>query len=327
MLKLSFSTVGVYIILAASFGCLSTEIIGQVVPGTGIQVNEVGDDFEDPNWSYDQRLPKVLNNKDETLSKNLPNGAANNARWYEGIKRGQPDWIRRISTPVGGLPESTGALELRSLVTGSSHPSFQQQQDDFIAAVHTQIGKIPVSQSPNVVTRVWLPPVDQWENRTGCHYAFRIALETTPPPASFQRASFLRLFETTKDDEFDGTYWPGIFINFESKEGRGATRRDFDAAYIWMKASSNGRVIRGPQLATTGWWTLGMSVTPDGKVHYYAKPGVEDLTAEDRIATSYPFGYRALRFRTFFFNVCNGDDGKTWSSTLVVDDPKLFVIQ
>jgi len=85
--------------------------------------------------------------------------------------------------------------------------------------------------------------------------------------------------------------------------------------------------MRGPQITTSGWWTLGMSVTPDGRVHYYAKAGIEDLTAEDHIGSAYPFGYRAERVRSFFFNVCNGDDGRTWSTEFIIDDPQVFVIR
>ncbi len=36
----------------------------------------------------------------------------------EGMKRGQPDLIKRVPTPPGGLPGSQGSLLLRSLSTG-----------------------------------------------------------------------------------------------------------------------------------------------------------------------------------------------------------------
>ena len=93
-----------------------------------------------------------------------------------------------------------------------------------------------------------------------------------------------------------------------------------------MKATNDGRVMRGPQITVTGWWTLGMTITPDGKMHYYAKPGIEDLTAADHVGSAWAFGYRAQRMRSFFFNVCNGDDGRTWSTEFVIDDPQMFVI-
>ena len=46
-----------------------------------------------------------------------------------------------------------------------------------------------------------------------------------------------------------------------------------------------------------------MSYTPDGQVHYFAKPGIEDLTEKDRIASQFPYGYRChfAAFKTFFF--------------------------
>lgn len=289
-----------------------------LIPGTGTQLTEVGDDFEDQEWAWQPNLPKVFNHKDDTRSKNYPLGKAANDRWFEGQVRGQPDSVRRVATPPGGLEGSTGALALKSLRTGASRPGFQQQQDDFIANVAQRVGTIPASREPSVVTRVWLPPIDQWENRTGCHFAYRVGLETNPNAR--QRGG-------VRYDKFQGMYWPGMFIHMDSKEGKGATGRQYDSAYIWIKATDNGRQMRGPQITTTGWWTLGMSVTADGRVHYYAKPGVEDLTAEDHIGSAYPFGYRAERLRSFFFNVCNGDDGQTWSTEFIVDDPKVYTIR
>ncbi len=118
-----------------------------------------------------------------------------------------------------------------------------------------------------------------------------------------------------------------MFINFESKEGNGATGQEHDSAYISIRGNSYGGDFKGKQITVTGWWTLGMSVTPDGMVHYYAKPGVEELTSNDRITSQYPYGNSALRFRTFFFNVCNGDDNKTWSTQWIIDDPTLYIVR
>lgn len=286
-----------------------------IVPGTGRLVPEVGDDFEDPNWTYYPNLPKVLNNKDNTMSASFPLGISANGRWHEGKMRGQPDVVRRVETPSGGIEGSTGALAIRSLRTGGSWPSHQQQQEDFIANLSDRIGKVSVARAPNIVTRVWLPPIDRWENRTGCHFAFRVGLQTDPH-------AIMRGGIQTSD--FDGSFWPGMFIHLDSKEGNGATGQKDDYAHFWIKATDDGQKMRGPQITTTGWWTLGMSLTPEGRVHFYAKPGVEDLTAKDHIGSSFPFGYKAQQLRSFFFNVCNGDDGKTWSTEFVIDDPKVY---
>ena len=68
-----------------------------------------------------------------------------------------------------------------------------------------------------------------------------------------------------------------------------------------------------------------MSFTPDGRVHYFARPGVEDLTAEDHITSQSPYSFNCERLDTFFFNVVSGDNGN-WSTPWIIDDPKLFVI-
>lgn len=230
--------------------------------------------------------------------------------------RGQPDSVRRIRTPDGGLAGSQGALAIKTLQAGGPRPSFQQQQEDLIVSITDRIGTVSVAQAPNIVTRVWLPPIDQWENRTGCHFAFRIGLETNP--RSIMRGGI-------RNSEFEGNYWPGMFIHLDSKEGKGGTGKPHDYAHFWIKATDDGREMKGPQITTTGWWTLGISLTPDGRVHYFAKPGVEDLTEKDLIGSSYPFGYRAKRLRSCFFNICNGDDGRTWSTEFVIDDTQLFM--
>ena len=283
------------------------------VPGTGKILTKVGDDFEDPEWTYVGNRPKVYNRKEESIAKNYPGGKSKNGRWYEGMKRGQPDYIRRVNTPKGGLHGSAGALALRTLQTGiARRPSNVQQQDDFICNVANRVGKLSASRTPSVVTRVWLPPIETWENRSGCHFAFRIALENTTGRGGAEQ---------------DGSYWPGMFVDFKSKEGRRATGKEHDYAVIRIRGNSRGGEYTGKQISQTGWWTLGMSVTPDGRVHYYAKPGVENLTEEDHLASHYPYSYRARYFRTFFFNVCNGDDNKTWSTEFLVDDPTVYVLR
>ncbi len=291
-----------------------------LIPGTGTRVAEVGDDFEDPAWAYNLNLPKVFNHDDTALAKNQPLGRAVNDRWYEGSKRGQPDIIQWVATPPEGLPGSTGALYLQSQQTGGSHPSRSQQQDDFVCNVHEQIGRTSVSRGPSVVTRVWLPPIENWERRSGCHFAFRIALESD----AYGSSSYGRFRQVSSSDE-EGIYWPGFFLNRELKPDPTGKSAGTDRLQFWMKATSKSMRIDGPEVTQLGWWTLGLSVSPNGEVHYFAKPGTEDLTAEDHIASAFPFGYRAVRFRSFFFNVCNGDDGQTWSTPFIVDDSFVYL--
>jgi hypothetical protein len=281
-----------------------------LVPGSGQKAVQVGDDFEDPQWEFYTNLPKSAENINE--EQYLPGGYAKNGRWYEGIKRGTPDLVKRVPTPEGGLPDSKGALLLRSLFTGiSGRPSYNMQQDDFICDISERLGgAIPVSQQPNFVVRVFLPPVSKWERRSGPHFAIRAAVDT-------------HTWEHEKGGRYWGRelYYPGFFLEFDTKENNGL---GYDTAYIRIRANESGHDYRGPQITNTGWWTFGMSFTADGKVHYYAHEGLDDLTAADKIATHNPYGFRCERFKTFFFNVCSADDGRTWSTPVIIDDPTLY---
>ena len=293
-----------------------TALAEPIVPGTGAKMAEVGDDFEAERWEYRFNSPK--SSRDIDSQDRLPTGESANGRWYESVKRGHPDIVRRVETPAGGLLGSRGSLLLQSLQTGiPGRPSHQLAQDDLIADVHYRLGgAIPASRGPNVVVRVFLPPVSQWEQRTGPHFGFRVALET-------------HVFQSTRGVVSSSgrpaleTYWPGMFIEFASKAAGG----EHDYARFRLRADRNGRDFQSAQITTTGWWTLGLSVTPDGMVHYFAKPGVEDLTASDRLASEFPYGQRAVTFKTFFFNVCNGDDGRNWSTPWVIDDPVVYLVR
>ncbi|WP_235934729.1 hypothetical protein [Candidatus Laterigemmans baculatus] len=288
-----------------------------VVPGTGVVLPGVGDDFEDPNWTYVPNDPKSTEDIDENQRK--PTGRTTNGRWYEGIKRGHPDVVKRVPTPAGGLPGSEGALLMRSKFTGiPGRPSGTMHQDDFVANVQYRLKRqINVAEVPSVVTRVFLPPVAEWENRNGPHFGFRLALGTT---AMVEKET--GLFGIKRKEMGDEVYWPGMFIEFKSKDVTGA---EHDYATLRIRGNTRGGDFAGPQITTTGWWTMGMSVTPDGMVHYYASPGVDELTEADYITSQYPYGYRAERFRTFFYNVCSADDGQRWSSSWIVDDPQVYL--
>lgn len=280
------------------------------VPGTGHYLPQVGDDFEDPEWSFKMNWPKSSRNIDEVSR--FPTGISKNRRWYEGVKRGMPDYIRRVDTPEGGIPGSEGSLLLQSKLTGMpKRHTYKMQQDDFVCDVMYRLkGAIPIHRSPSIVTRVYMPPFEEWERRNGCSFAFRCALEPR-----VRR-------DNTPDDEPD-TYWPGFLVDFQPK-GNGKGREE-DRAFIRVRARTSGADYRRIEIKEAGWWTLGMSFSADGFVHYYVKKGVEDLTEEDHIASHTPYGSRARLFNTFFFNVCSYDDGKTWSTPWVVDDPSVYV--
>ena len=235
------------------------------------------------------------------------------------MKRGQPDVIKRVETPKGGLPGSKGSLLLKSLHTGiPGYPSYQMRQDDFIADVNYRIGgSISVARSPSAVVRVFLPPVATWEKRSGPQFAFRIAVETT-----VMKSSKKVLLSPARIPRVKRT---GLGCSSSLKARR--TAAPTITLTSVCRSDQNGGDFKGKQITTTGWWTMGLSCTPDGMVHYYAKPGIEDLTQKDHITSQYPYGYRAERFNTFFFNVCNGDDGRTWSTDWIVDDCAVYLLR
>lgn len=287
---------------------------GNFVPGMGAELEKVGDDFEDPNWKYIFNNPKSTEENNE--KQNAPLGKSANGRWFEGAKRGQPDVVRRVETPPGGIPGSEGALLLQSLHTGiPNRPSFKMQQEDFILNIQYRTGgPIPISKNPSVTTRVFIPPLEEWDRREGAHFAFRVALETTK-----NEPGKVLFFTTKKENE---VYWPGLFICLDPKE---RSKKEHDRVFIRVRCNSGGGDMEGPQIDTLGWWTLGLAISSNGAMHYYARPGIEDLTADDFITTQFPYSYRAERFRSAFFNVVNGDNGRDWTAPWIVDDTRVYL--
>jgi hypothetical protein len=288
----------------------------QLVPGTGTLLNT--DDFEDGGWSFNFAFPKSSKEEDEQIR--YPLGRSNNGKWFESPKRGTPDVVRWVETPLGGLDGSTGALYLRSRDTGiPGRPGMKQAQDDFIL----QARPISVSYSPSAVVRVYLAPWEQWEQRTGVTFGMRCGLQG-PQTKENDGNLVKRLFRGKTTTEIE-PFYPGFFIHYNCKNDR-SSNHSVDHAVLIIRAGNDGKDILGPTISQTGWWTLGMSVTPDARVHYYASPGTDDLTSRDHIVSTMPHGIPAVYFNTIFFNVCSADDGQTWSTPWIIDDPKVFYI-
>jgi hypothetical protein len=290
-----------------------------LVPGTGVLVKGVGDDFEDENWKWYYNHPKSSEEQDKRLRS--PLGKSANGRWFEGPMRGTPDVVKRIPLPAPGLEGSAHGLLISTLNAGiPGRVTYALQQDDLIYNMQRVTGRgIAVADSPSVVVRVYMPPLEQWEQRTG-------------PTFGFRAGCYTHAIITGKDHPDRGKfgleeYWPGMFVCLE----KGGRRRDGtvveDTAFLRIRGSSRGTEIRGPAIGQFGWWTLGLSFSPDGMVHYFARPGVDELTMDDHITSQFPYGYRTEWLKTFFFNVCNRDDGRTWSTPWVIDDPKVSFVK
>ena len=311
-MRLSFSSLWV-LLLTTPVMLTPAMAVAQIVPGTGTLVNI--DDFEDENFSYTHNWPKSSKEEDEQVRP--PLGRSNNGKWLESPKRGAPDSVKRVETPLGGLPGSKGALYLRSRDTGiPGRPGGKQAQDDFIMASRP----MNVSNSPNFTVHVYLPEWHQWEQRNGVSFGIRAGMSGPQTVKKEIRGLFRRRTETITEQE---PYYPGFFLQFvPGTDPRNTTGQPY--AMVLIRANELGHEINGPVIRKTGWWTFGMSVTPDAKCHYYASPGVDPLTSSDYITSSLPYRIPGTVFNTIFFNVCSADDGKTWSTPWIIDDPKVF---
>jgi hypothetical protein len=277
-----------------------------VVPGTGEWLKDCGDDFEDSKWSYRYNHPKSSHEQDE--QQRGPGGMSNNGLWHEGGKRGTPDVVRRIATPPGGIEGSQGALLIATKNSGIPGTySNTQQQDDLLMMFNKRLGRsIPMAWQPSATVRVYLPPWEDWEKRNGPSFGMRGDCMGREPDGTME------------------AYWPGMFILRNDKKDKEGNVTH--AAKLTIRGDRLGRDVRSLDIDEPGWWTLGMSFSEDGQVHYYAHKGTADLTSEDHLMSSFPYGERCTTFNNFFFNVANMDNGRTWSTPWVIDDPKIYVI-
>ena len=275
------------------------------VPGSGEFLADCSDNFEDPTWSYTFKLPKSSSEQDE--NSRPPGGFSSNRLWHEGALRGTPDVVKRVDTPPGGIEGSTSSLLFATRYSGiPGRPSGKQQQDDLLLKFDRKLGRsIPMNWQPSCTVRVYLPPFDKWENRSGPSFGMRADCRGRKPDGSTE------------------AYWPGMFWLFRNANGKSIPE---DFAQLTIRSGPRGNDVRSHKVYEPGWWTMGMSFTPDGQIHYYASPGVDDLTQDDYLASHFPYGDRCLSFHNFFFNVANMDSGRSWSTPWIIDDPQVFVI-
>lgn len=276
------------------------------VPGTGEFLKDCSDDFEDANWSYKYNLPKSSHEQDKM--QRSPGGMSNNGLWHEGGKRGTPDVVKRVATPPGGIEGSVGALFMATKNSGvPGSYSNEQMQDDLLMMCNRRLGRaIPMNWQPSCTVRVYVPEWDKWEQRNGASFGMRADCNGRNPDGSEEE------------------YWPGMFLLYQKKKTKDGEMQI--GAKLTVRGDRLGHDVRSLDIKEPGWLTLGMSFTADGQIHYYAHQGVADLTADDFLMSSYPYGMKCLNFNNFFFNVANWDNGHTWSTPWVIDDPKIYVI-
>ncbi len=302
---------------ASAFGADVIRLSTALVPGTGIKIDEMGDDFEADDWKWYPNGPKASRNLDR--KERLPGAVSENELWFESTYRGRPDLVRRVGTPLGGARGSRGSLLIRTLHSGiPGRTSKTSQQDDLIFGGGSRFGtSIDIRHRPNFQVHVYLPPWKYWDNITDTSLGIRCDVEGRP------WKTLTRKLFTNSISSRQQTFWPGFFIQFNSPDDK---RYGFTepSALIIMRADERGQDVVGPEIKKPGWWTFGMSFTTDGRVHYYASPGVDRLTPRDRIGSFFPYSNRVSKFNSFFFNVISRNDAKHWSTPWVIDNPYVF---
>jgi hypothetical protein len=291
-------------------------------PGIGTRVAEFGDTFEEPGWEYNFNSPKLHNQfhnpgsgwVENIQAANNPRGSSANGRWQEGPTRGHPDVVEQVRTPSGGLPGSRYALRLQTKDSGT--PNLTEgtlQQDDLLNMVPgKRIRNLPLGEGMSVVTRIYVPPIAQWENREGYHIGFRVGA-------------------TGRNTEGKSiNYWPGIWMVLE-KDSNGNPQYRFA-----VRANNEGQdALATDKLYTRGgWWTLGMAFQRDGSIAYYASPGVDDLTPRDLLtyragsqsaaAIYKPYELEFQDLDYLFFSLGNTDG--EWSTEFIVDDVAVYSV-
>jgi hypothetical protein len=201
------------------------------VPGTGVFLENICDNFEEPSWNYRYNHPKSSHEQDE--KQRGPGGRSSNGLWHEGGKRGTPDLVKRVETPSGGIAGSTGSLLFATRNSGiPGRVANSQQQDDLLMLFDRRLGRsIPIAWQPSATVRVYLPSFDTWENRTGPQFGVRCDCTGRNPDGSVE------------------TYWPGMFLLFQSETNRNVEQ---DFAKISVRGDRRGQDIRKVNIAEPG---------------------------------------------------------------------------
>jgi hypothetical protein len=176
------------------------------------------------------------------------------------------DTVNPIWTPgLRGFPEylssQNGLLSIRSIDNGDDpYPS----AEDMITTYSDQIGRsLVAAEKPSVVTWLWLPPFNEWPtgvNASGFRewLGFRVTAYDADLP------------------ENNGLYWPGIYIATD----------DNGPCLIARVGDGYAPDVTIGRISTSGWWTLGIAFSDDGRTEYYAAPGQVTLTSANLLHTT-----------------------------------------
>jgi len=211
------------------------------VLGRTVRRNVLCDDFEDANWHYDYQNHKCYR-----------------GFWRNGSGRGEPELLKRVTTPGGGKSGSVGALEIRTNKierNDDSDPPGNPGQEDLLTIEFKNLGcELTRADQPVFIVRVHLPSFDQW----GDYYWFGFRQETH--------------FSSKDDDK----YYPSIFL-VSNKRIRS------EPFFRFRIGTGNAKDKDDVAIKQPGWWTLAIAFDENGVGHYYARSGVDIPTEDDKM--------------------------------------------
>ncbi|MFA9478869.1 PEP-CTERM sorting domain-containing protein [Phycisphaerales bacterium AB-hyl4] len=275
----------------------ATLAIAQPIPGDGLRIDAISDDFEDPAWSF---------NHDTATSAN---------GLWRGSFRGAPDVVEPIASPAGGLSGQSQSLLLRSQDFGKDATP---GQDDFVSQSYTNRGVTAPTRAdlPSVIARVYLPEVEELNTEWG---VFGMRLEAVSN-------------DRVGGADALGRYYPSIWINYWPQgESNHPTRSQ---PYLSFRLGDGYAIdVAGPYLAGGGWYTFGLAFDEAGIAHYYASGGVDPLTEADRVFNSTQFatnhtsgvnpGMDSVNYHFFSMGYPETHD---WSMAFLIDDVSVYMI-
>jgi hypothetical protein len=161
---------------------------GAGVPGVGIVIDAISDEFEPP-WTFDYQA-----------------NVSSNGLWY-GSFRGAPETLQLITPPGGTDATSTTALRLRSVDTADvDYPGSEDLVSQFYST--TLFGRaVSFAEEPSYVTWAWFPAISTWPltvDGSNC-FGFRVAA---------------RDHTLIGPDNSNGEYYPSIWA-YRGSDGQG----------------------------------------------------------------------------------------------------------
>ena len=228
------------VVAAAGTASLMAQFQYHAVPGRGQKATEVGDDFEEAEWTYIDNVPKSSTNLDR--DDRLPAGISKNQRVYESTYRGQPDVIKQVPT---SSRRTAGKQTCRCrCVRKCGRPRPSQPPD----AAGRSAGQPVVDPGTGSGFQVAEhrgsrvpPPIRAVGKTDRTTFGFRAELEGGSMKMVSSKGWFSKGQKLKHKHE---AYWPGFFIQFNSKSDGQNKRGLGDADH---SGRQSGRRHRRPE--------------------------------------------------------------------------------